>query len=681
MPLLHLEVKLPPVLTHLQECDELQVTFICLPAAASRTAAFHLANALEEQEHSRGVLVLPLPAHNESEPLNQILCFGGFPGVSEADVRYCATTCGLTVAAVELGSVNAVHERHLVMLAEHLMNRYLGAKGWVRIYDDVYARHSDLFPHPHPPPPPSPAPAPPEPRWNEEDGDSGGKVDFVEAAKIIVSINMRSTQEPWSPEGQLGLTLVLEPMVFKRVHPPFALLQHLSNQHQQNMDGKKQHQQQQKVEADAPDEEGLCGGVGLFPPGEAVLEMRAVRFLPELTTLGLLASLPSPVLELTPLEKANARHGYDTESPRDEKSMRDFWRLAHSLPLPPHPLDYVRVLVRGHGCASITYPAACLVSHFAHNYSRSTQAYTRLSSTFLHLLTALPGVTKAFTTTSILPSSSSLVPVGKCLTSPQKVSPGALKTARQLRDEEQERGGRKEGGMVILVGGGARAAAPADAAVKTTLCPPSSSSSLFSSPSFYAASISRKPPTVKKPSPAQKNKKKGLTLLPPSVTAPLSFPTSHTNSSSLARQQQEDGEGSSSNNNNNIYDDDKEQEDDNLISNQLTGTSAGVFPPPSSSFSSSATKKTLPPPPLLPPAMDQAPFNNSDRNTDEKPKKKTMKEKMVPAQTLDQVLGVSAELTTGTSIKKKALPMTKLKKALDGGGEKKAAAKKAKTKA
>jgi len=85
------------------------------------------------------------------------------------------------------------------------------------------------------------------------------------------------------------------------------------------MDGKKQHQQQQKVEADAPDEEGLYGGVGLFPPGEAVLEMRAVRFLPELTTLGLLASLPSPVLELTPLEKANARHGYDTESPRDEK--------------------------------------------------------------------------------------------------------------------------------------------------------------------------------------------------------------------------------------------------------------------------------------------------------------------------------------------------------------------------
>lgn len=73
------------------------------------------------------------------------------------------------------------------------------------------------------------------------------------------------------------------------------------------------------MEADAPDEEGLCGGVGLFPPGEAVLEMRAVRFLPELTTLGLLASLPSPVLELTPLEKANARHGYDTESPRDEK--------------------------------------------------------------------------------------------------------------------------------------------------------------------------------------------------------------------------------------------------------------------------------------------------------------------------------------------------------------------------
>ena len=558
--------------------------------------------------------------------------------------------------------MNALNERHLVMLAERLLIRYLGAQGWVRIYDDVYARHSDLFPPPPPPPPPPPSPspasAPHEPRWNEEDGDSGGVVDFVEAAKIIVSINVRSTQEPWSPEGQLGLTIFLEPMVFKRVHPPFALLQRLSLQHQANKDGeKRQHQQQQKVKDDAPDEEGLCGGDGVFPPCEAVLEMRVVRFLPELTALGLLASLPSPVMELTPLEKANARHGYDTESPKDEKrygsrsssglhaltlpfpslpsfltfshSMRDFWRLAHSLPLPPRPLDYVRVLVKGKGGASITYPAACLVSHFAHNYSRSTQAYLRLSSTFIHLLTALPGVTKAFTTASILSSSSSFMPVGKRLTSPPKLSPGALKTARQLRDEEQEREGGQDGELVPLVVGGAQAAPPAEEAATTTQSPPPSSSSLSSSSFSSAASTLRKPPTVKKASPSQKNKKKGSTPLPPPVSAPSSFPTSQA-SSSLARQLQEGDEECSSNNNNNIYNDDREQEDNDLFSNELTGTSAGVFASSSSSFSSPATKKAFMLPPLLSPAMDQTPFNNNDRNTDdEKPKKTTMKKKKV----------------------------------------------------
>jgi len=212
------------------------------------------------------------------------------------------------VAAVEIGSVVCLNELHLVMLAERLVSRCLGTQGYVKIFDDVFARHSDLFP----PPPPTAA----EPRWNEEEGDCGGVIDFVEAAKIMVSINMRATQEPWSPEGQLGLTLFLEPMVFKRVHPPFAYLQHLSLQQQGRKGGKKQ---QQQLEDDAPDEEGLCGAGGVFPPGEAVLEMRVVKFLPDLTNLGLLASLPSPVMELTPLEKANARRGFDLESPKDEE--------------------------------------------------------------------------------------------------------------------------------------------------------------------------------------------------------------------------------------------------------------------------------------------------------------------------------------------------------------------------
>lgn len=213
--------------------------------------------------------------------------------------------------AIEIGSVGCLNEQHLVKLAERLVSRFLGTEGWVKIYDDVFARHSDLFP----PPPPSPA----APRWNEEEGDSGGVIDFVEAAKVMASINMRATQDPWSPEGQLGLTIFLEPMVFKRIHPPFAYLQHLSLQQQQSRkDGKKQ-QQQQQLEDDAPDEEGLCGAGGVFPPGEAVLEMRVVKFLPDLTHLGLIASLPSTVMELTPLEKANARRGFDLESPKDEE--------------------------------------------------------------------------------------------------------------------------------------------------------------------------------------------------------------------------------------------------------------------------------------------------------------------------------------------------------------------------
>ena len=286
----------------------------------SLTTSTHItltqANALEEQEHSRGVLVLPLPAHNEGEPLTQLLCFGGFPGVSESDVRHCATACGLNVAAVEIGSMEAMNETHLVMLAERLLSRYLGTQGWFKIFDDVFARHPDLFP------PPATAAAA-EPRWSEEEGNSGGVISFVEAAKVMVSINMRATIEPWSSEGQLGLTLFLEPMVFKRVHPPFAYLQHLSlrlqqQQQQQQQSKKGGEQQQQQLEDDAPDEEGLCGAGGVFPPGEAVLEMRVVKFLPDLTNLGLLASLPSPVMELTPLEKTNARRGFDLESPKAE---------------------------------------------------------------------------------------------------------------------------------------------------------------------------------------------------------------------------------------------------------------------------------------------------------------------------------------------------------------------------
>ena len=660
------------------------------------------------------MLVLPLPAHNEGEPLTQLLCLGGFPGVSEADVRNCATTCGLDVAAVELRSVNALNETHLVMLAERLLSRYLGTQGYVRVFDDVFARHSDLFP---PPPPPSTAAA--EPRWNEEEGDSGGVIDFVEAAKVMVSINMRATIEPWSPGGRLGLTLFLEPMVFKRVHPPFAYLQHLSlQQQQQSKTGRKQQQQQQKLVDDAPDEEGLCGAGGVFPPGEAVLEMRVVKFLPDLTNLGLLATLPSPVMELTPLEKANARRGFDLESPKDEEryypdpslsslppslppslpsenhyaclglvelmpfppslplpnSMRNFWRLAHSLLLPPHPLEYVRVFFKGQGSTSISYPAACLASQFAHNYSRTTQAYPRLISTFLQLLITLPGVTKAFSTASSSPSSSSsssssLMPVGKRLTSPEKLGPGELKTARQLRDEEQEGSGGEEGEMIdLLVGGaagaqaGGGAGAAAAAAGSKVVQPPSSSSS-----SSISSSSSRKPPKAKKAIPSQKKESSGPPRLPP----PLASSTTSLASSSLARQQQDqeeaDGTGSSDNNNN--Y-----EEEDDLFSDDLTGTSTGL----SASSSSSSVKKSMMPPPL--PPSHPAPPPAADTPAD-KPKKKTAKKKAVVAKKLTQVLGGGDGATTtaaGTPMKKKTTTTTK-KKQVDGGGEMKAAAKKVKT--
>jgi len=262
--------------------------------------------------------------------------------------------------------------------------------------------------------------------------------DFVEAVKVVVLLNTRTTN-PWREHSetancQIGLTISLEPMVFKRIRPPFDDLKLLATQHhvQQSQRGRLMLSQNQQDYVQ--DEAGVYSGRDVFPPDEAVLEMRAVKVLPDLTKTGFLVSLPTPNIEITPLEKINTQHGFDAEVPRDEVALRRFWRLTHGIELPAEPLTYVRVIFEGQGRTSTIYPTLCLVSQFVHNYSRTTQAYSQLCQTFLRLLRDFPSVLRLSTDFS----SSSGGPVGRRLSSPEKSGLSAFKTARQLRDSIKE---------------------------------------------------------------------------------------------------------------------------------------------------------------------------------------------------------------------------------------------------
>jgi hypothetical protein len=412
------------------ESYEISYYVIFLIEVAAFSLSHTKATALEERERSRGLLVLPLPTTNDAErPVFELLCFGGLSKLSNSIIRNVATECGLTLEAITRGSLTVLNENYLLLLGQRLLSRFLIDQGWCRILDDVYTSHTDLFP-----------------RYTSNCSEKLdmreeklARRDFVEAVKVVVLLNTRTTN-PWrehseNANGQIGLTISLEPMVFKRIRPPFDDLKLLATQHhvQQSQRGRLMSSQNQQD--NVRDEHGVYSGRDVFPPDEAVLEMRAVKVLPDLTKTGFLVSLPTQNIEITPLEKINTHHGFDAEVPRNEVALRRFWRLTHGIELPAEPLTYVRVIFEGQGRASTIYPTLCLVSQFVHNYSRTTQAYSQLCQTFLRLLRDFPSVLRLSTDFS----SSSGGPVGRRLSSPENPGLSAFKTARQLRDSTKVR--------------------------------------------------------------------------------------------------------------------------------------------------------------------------------------------------------------------------------------------------
>ncbi len=442
MPLVHLELKLPPVLRTLNPDGELPCTLVGLAlSSASATAAFHLANALEEQQQAQGVLVLPLPAADDLAPVSQLFAFGGLSEVSEAMVRACAAECGLEVELVEVGTVRSLNEVYLRLLGERLLGHHLVANGWVPLFGgDTYAKRADLFPAgPTSPPPPLPSTM----GEGVSDDEHKGVTDWVEAVKVVGQLNTATT-DPWGSRGQLGLTVAMEPIVFKRVHPPWALLQALVARDSREAAAGARKTSASTTTASDGTFLDLCSE-GVFPHSEAVLELRTVRPLSDLMGKGFVASLPSPTLELSRLQVMNRRKGWVSEDPVDEASMRRFWRLAHQMELPAGPLQYVRVLMKGQGAATVAFPTCTLVRVFVHNYSRTSTANAALCQTMLELLKAMPGVTRLFCNRTPSPVGGA----GKRLTSPPRPGRSLLKTARQLRDEaalEQTEGGRGRGG-------------------------------------------------------------------------------------------------------------------------------------------------------------------------------------------------------------------------------------------